>query len=148
MEDYKPKFVEEIYKAVDWLDWEQDTNAIISHLDIVLKEKIGHITLRFTQQSFRNYPVFIFEDDRETNDNWNGYTKEEIAFFKDAVSKVVPILEDWNGEGFSSYSIMIDKKISKSLSLCCQNYHNAGTKIFNEWWWDKQIFVKKPEGWA
>lgn len=140
---------EEVKKAVSWLDSEQPEDAVLTHHGISLIEQIGTTKLSFTPYGAGGHPVFVFDDEREhdgySNDKprWKGYSEEEIDAFRQIVSRHAKIAGEWNGLGYVTYSIQLERLAGKSLLHCVQNYqrrHDLGL----EYPWSRPAV---PEGW-
>ncbi len=147
---------EEIQKAVDWMDSKQPEDAILSHHGITYGEKIGPITLSFCI-GYGSRGVFVFNHEHMHDlslpehmrkSDWQGYTEEEIAAIRETVEHATPVVSDWNGVGFGTYSIAIGKPWGDGVYSAFLNYRKAGSQIFDDQFWiDNPVKVTKPEGW-
>jgi hypothetical protein len=141
------ELVEAIKQAVEWLDSDQEEEAVLSPHGISLKKNIGHLAVSFAPVAASGKPVIVFDDDRKFDDSWPGFSVEDITEIREAVESIHPIEEVWNGLGYGTFSVMLDRFAGPGVFIAVQNYHDAGSAIFDDGWWSKQVRVSVPDGW-
>lgn len=142
------ELIQAVRTAVAWLDAPQDPAAVITHHGIAHREKIGRYNVGFTPAGYNDLPVFVFTDDRQYDNEWEGMTQEEQQQLLDAVAQVAVISTFWNGVGTNSLSVGLKRKAGEGIMRCLNNYRKAGHAIFSDGWWSSVKPATRPEGWA